>query len=545
MALPISDPASDANVTQPVGFSRWWPPAVYVLALLGGIAPLWSSVDLPLVDMPQHLHLISVLHRLDDANTLYPELYAARHALTPYLGYYYPVHLLGWVLPLETANRLFLSAYVVGMPLSLAFLLRCLHRQTWPSLLALPLAYGDSFGWGFINFVAALPLTFLTLGLFLRAVEAPSERVRVRFAIGMGLTLLCVLILHVQAFGYLAFALPWLLAMARGPRAGAGLGAWISDRRAALLGVSPPVGLFLLWLADRPSEAQEIEPGAPWKAWGATFSPENMRFEGLETKLVALPGRAMGLLRDGHDALLLWGVVGLIVLALLAGFFQPFRAPSTGMRGDPRRRLTAWGLPLIAFALYVLTPFDIHGLVYYLSPRFVHVAGPLFVVAAVPLLDPRGQRLGLLGAAVLAVLLGVVLGRGFRAFDREAAPIRALAPLAGPRPLVMGLIYDRGSEVMRLPVHLHAAATIARLNGGAPNFSFAQTPHSPLRYRGESPPSFPSEWRPQAFRFARHGVHYDAFLVRGGSPEQAFGAALGRRVEVVGQHDALWLLRRR
>jgi hypothetical protein len=121
---------------------------LYAVALLLGVAPLWVASALPMVDLPQHLHLISVLHRLDDPTTLYPDFFTARNALTPYLGYYYLVSGLSWLLPLEVANRLFLSAYVAGLSLSLAFLLSSLGRPTWPSLLALPFAYGDSFAWG-------------------------------------------------------------------------------------------------------------------------------------------------------------------------------------------------------------------------------------------------------------------------------------------------------------------------------------------------------------------------------------------------------------
>ena len=123
----------------------------WIFALICGVAPLWASQALPLVDLPQHLHLISVLHRLNDASTLFPEVFARRPELTPYLGYYYVVSALNWLMPLELANRLFLSLYVAGLPLSLAFLLKSLKRPTWPALLALPFAYGDSFAWGFIN----------------------------------------------------------------------------------------------------------------------------------------------------------------------------------------------------------------------------------------------------------------------------------------------------------------------------------------------------------------------------------------------------------
>src|SRR5688572_15873274 len=177
----------------------------WAVALVLGVAPLWVSHELPLVDLPQHLHLISVLHRLDDPTTLYPDLFARRPELTPYLGYYYVVSGLNWLLPLELANKVFLSAYVAGLPLALAFLLRSLKRPAWPAVLALPFAYGDSFAWGFINYISALPLTLLTCGLFVRAIsDAPRRK---QWAIGLALSLVAVLLFHVQAFAYLGVAL--------------------------------------------------------------------------------------------------------------------------------------------------------------------------------------------------------------------------------------------------------------------------------------------------------------------------------------------------
>ena len=73
----------------------------FALALLAVVAPLWCARQPPMVDLPQHLHLISVLHRLDDPTTLYPQVFAARAELTPSLGSYSLVSLLSWLVPLE------------------------------------------------------------------------------------------------------------------------------------------------------------------------------------------------------------------------------------------------------------------------------------------------------------------------------------------------------------------------------------------------------------------------------------------------------------
>jgi hypothetical protein len=110
--------------------------------------------------------------------------------------------------------------------------------------------------------------------------------------------------------------------------------------------------------------------------------------------------------------------------------------------------------------------------------------------------------------------------------------------------MVMGLVYDTGSRVVRHPVFLHSAATLARTAGGATNFSFALTPHSPLKYRGAPPPTFPSEWRPDQFSWDAHGSAYDVFLLRGVHPAQVFGRRLGTAVEVAAHAGNVWLVRR-
>ena len=99
---------------------------------------------------------------------------------------------------------------------------------------------------------------------------------------------------------------------------------------------------------------------------------------------------------------------------------------------------------------------------------------------------------------------------------------------------------------MTHPVFLHSAAVIAREQGGLANFSFATTPHSPLAYRGEPPPTFPSEWNPRPFSMERQGYAYDAFLVRGADPSRTgLGPYLGRDLEIVDRQGSFVLVRRR
>lgn len=546
----------------------------WIFALICGVAPLWATQALPLVDLPQHLHLISVLHRLDDASTLYPEIFARRPELTPYLGYYYAVSLLNWLMPLELANRVFLSAYVVGLPLSLAFLLRTFKRPAWPALLALPFAYGDSFAWGFINYCASLPLALLTCGFFVRAIEdAPRRRT---WALALGASLVAVLLFHVQAFAWLGVALPFLLLTTPAPE-----GKTWRARVPALVGVMPGVILFVLWIGLRVGQPQEIAPGQPWRSWGPMLSQENLGWKTFEQNVgefISVPRSPTGgvdltqtsfpilagITPDGSDQravrlvflvalgvmlLGLWRAVGAAVISSRAAKSRRLAAALRGLFTTPAEEgpIARWrivGLMGLAAVLYLALPFDIRGYMYYLNTRYAHLLAALLVCSVPALPELWGRRLVYLGAATALVLM-LPLRSAFQAFDQESKALTELARSAGPKPRVMGLIFATGSRAVTHPVYLHASAVVARERGGLTNFSFALTPHSPLMYRGPPPPTFPSEWRPNEMRWEEQGRHYDHFVLRGVRPEQLFGQRLQSELFVAAQEGDFFLVRKR
>lgn len=517
----------------------------WIAALICGVAPLWASRALPLVDLPQHLHLISVLHRLDDASTIYPEIFARRPELTPYLGYYYLVSLLNWLMPLELANRLFLSAYVAGLPLSLAFLLSSLKRPTWPALLALPFAFGDSFAWGFINYCAAIPLGLTTCGLFVRAIEdTPRRKV---WAGWLAVLLVLVLLFHVQIFAYLAFALPFLLLTTpavEGPKA------WRA-RVPAIVGVLPGVVLFVLWVGLRVGQPAEIAPGQPWHSWGPMLSAQNLGWKSFAenlSDLITIPPTGLtqasfpilaGMVPDGSDQR---AVRLVFLLALGATVFAVTRA-----RTNAEGRVARWrivGLTAIAFALFFALPFDIRGYMYYLNTRFAHLAAALLVVS-VPVLDQKWTRFTVWVAAASALVVMPPLWSAFSAFDTESRALTTLAESAAPKPRVMGLIFNAGSRAVTHPVYLHSSCVVARERGGLTNFSFALTPHSPLKYQGAPPPTFASEWSPNTMDWRTQGSHYDHFVVRGVDANRLFGPLLQSELYVAAQVGDFTLVRRR
>lgn len=512
---------------------------IYAVALCFGAAPLWAGQALPLVDLPQHLHLISVLHRLDDATTLFPEYFARRPQLTPYLGYYYTVSLLNWLFPLELANRIFLSAYVAGLPLSLAFLLKSFKRPAWPSLLALPFAYGDSFAWGFVNYCSALPLAFLTCGFFVRSI-AETGLQRRRWAVALAVALVAVLLFHVQVFVWLAFALPLLLVTTRAPNDLLGWKSRFEERRAALLGVVPGVVTFFAWIGMRFGAPPEIAPGQPWRSWGPMLSDENLSYKTFEQNKAEFIPTLSSMLRDGSDSFAVNAAFAIAGLAIVAALVT---GPQTKEGKIERWRLV--GLAAIAIALYLTLPFDIRGYMYYLNTRYAHLAAAL-IVCVVPPLKPKPARVGLFLAGALAIATAIPLWKAFAAFDREAAALEELSKHASERPKVMGLIFNTASGPITHPVWLHASTVVARERGGITNFTFALTPHSPVMYQdGKTPPTFASEWRPDTMDWASQGSAYDHFLIRGVPPERILGPQLSSGVlHVAAQAQDFFLVTR-
>jgi len=185
---------------------------IFGSCLVLSLLPLWAARHLPAVDLPQHLFLIHVLGNLAAPSLPYHDVYLARPGLT-YLTFYYSVRGMAALVGVEAAMKVWLTLVLAGIPLSLLVLLRALGRSRWLALLACPLIYTDNFYWGLVSFVSSLPLTFLTLAFFVRALEVPLvEKRRSWLALGLcAASLLALQLTHAAGMIFPAIALPALL----------------------------------------------------------------------------------------------------------------------------------------------------------------------------------------------------------------------------------------------------------------------------------------------------------------------------------------------
>ena len=201
-------------------------------------------------------------------------------------------------------------------------------------------------------------------------------------------------------------------------------------------------------------------------------------------------------------------------------------------------------LAALGLLLYFALPFDIRGYMYYLNTRYAHLAAALLVICVPVVSVTWAKRLVWVGV-VVGFITALPLARAFQAFDQDEKQLETVAAAAGPKARVMGLVYNTGAQASTHPVFLHASTVVARFAGGLTNFSFALTPHSPLMYRNEPPPTFASEWRPDQMQWETQGRFYDHFIIRGAHPRQVFGARLDSELTIAAQAGDWFLVRKK
>ena len=89
----------------------------FALLWVCSLIPLWVPRFLPLLDLPNHLDAIAIWHRYYDPVVALLEVSTICNLLpVPYWGYFFPVHLMSYLMPIEIANKVYLSVYALALP---------------------------------------------------------------------------------------------------------------------------------------------------------------------------------------------------------------------------------------------------------------------------------------------------------------------------------------------------------------------------------------------------------------------------------------------
>jgi hypothetical protein len=134
------------------------------------LAPIWTLSYFPSQDGPAHLAIANILREYGGpgGQVLREYFVLEPGAITNWFVYFLLAHVLRF-LPLVLAEKVFLSAYVILLPLSVRYAVRAVEpRNAFLALLALPFTYNYLLGMGFYNFCCSLVAFFFALGYWLR-----------------------------------------------------------------------------------------------------------------------------------------------------------------------------------------------------------------------------------------------------------------------------------------------------------------------------------------------------------------------------------------
>lgn len=454
--------------------------AVAVAAAAMMAAPLWIGRFLPLLDLPQHLAITTVLlHHAEPAWQLAQYYEPQRGELTPYWAHYLALEGLGRMMPVGTAARLFLTLYVVALPWASMALARALGRPPEVGLLVIPLGLNGNLYYGFIAFCWSVVVLLWAMALLARQLDAP-RRMR---AAGLAALSAGLFFMHVQSFAFLLLA-GGVLALTGGePPWRRALRAW------PLLPAS--LAIFLPWLYLSTTTRPGVDRYFP------SLDDPRAKYEAPLERLGELPGNVAGSFQDGSDTWLLAAWAALVVVAALRA------------RGGEDHTVRA-GAALTAAAVvcYFLLPVSIQGQ-WNIAQRFAWMAALLLPLAIRQ--PPRW-----IPAAVVVLSFATAANAGWHhvRFDREVGPFdRALSAIT-PGARVLGLVFDSRGEVLERWPYLHFEQYAVVRGGGVAAHSFTANAPLPVRLRPDARVEVPGVWHPRDFRYDEHGPFFDHFLVR-------------------------------
>jgi hypothetical protein len=484
------------------------------------LAPIWEPRFLPLLDLPNHLDAIAIWHRFNDPSWGYQRFYRLNLLPLPYWGYFFPVHMLSYLMPIEVANKVYLSAYALALPLGAMLLARRTGRSPWLALLVFPLVFNFNFSLGFITFCGGMTLMLYAFVVLDRFLEAPSR------GRALALFLLTTSLYTTHVLPWLFFgvaALPWLFFYGLRPRR--------MLAAAALMLPSVALGAFAFNASRDGSTHVQAGP----LAFHAKFEQPMASIEqAIHRVLATWPGTKP-----------LYLMLGFAFVWLLLMATPRADRPSEQTRGFPYRiefLCALAALAVLALPAHLLKPVDL----WMIGGRFVSVAA-LFLV-----LLPRGPIVGRGSGArslllIVAVGLNVVyvndLARQWRRFDHKVASVRRLMELVprGSSTLTLTLndLSDSSVDPQAVPfVQFHAYPQF--FAGGFD--PWALNTGFPMVARPEAKLPSPRWKQPRQFRFEQHGIYYDYILTHSESfDHQLFGPDDAGRAPLLKQ-DGDWRL---
>lgn len=442
----------------------------------------------PMIDYPQHVAMGSLLHDVWAGVPYATSLYKTS-PFTYNAGIETSIGLLSFLMTPELAGRIVLAVHVLVFAFAAIALCDYAKRPRWYALLAVPFVYNHITGWGFSNFVIALPVALLAAVSWLRVLDGDRARWRLAAVLLLSMMVAYTHVLVMLCLCVIVAVASMEVLLSRGGGTVLGRVRRLLVPAAVLL---PPVGYSLgAWFWARATSTTVWE-----HAWAEGQD------DPLWTKLRHLTFNTTGNFADGSDQYLVAAVFVLGVV-LWAG--------ESGAVADGRMRRLAW----VFFGLYAVVP-KVFIATFHIYQRFLPLAA-LFAIAAIPVVRARWSwHVSVVAAGVALLTGGNVLYR-FSTLP-EVGDGLAIIDDAPSGMSMVGVTYDVGVSTLNREIWVHLPAHYQIRKKGVLAYSFLRNESVPVHYQpGKEPPRPPGgfEWNGQLYDFrAEYARAYDLVLVR-------------------------------
>ena len=436
---------------------------------------------LPMVDLPQHEAIVSIMLNLRERMFGFDAYYAWAPERTLYLVPYGLAAGLAQTMPLHRAINVVAFLATIAYPIGIVSYLRAMKRPAYLGLIALPVVYNQSFFWGFINFNLSVGLAFFTISLLIGVWSKPKA---------VFVALLSCLVALTHVYGLAVLGSYWCLWLLTGERC---------EARRRVPALAPAALLLTTWFA------------LVVRARGFT----EFDWNGISGRWSRLLESVVGGWR-GHSE-----QMGLLLsaLAILAFFRHSVPLSFKRWRQLSVHQRVVWVFIATNLLFYFLMP-ELPLAATKSSFRHAQLA-----IMAVPLTlgsdPPDGisswARLCLCGIGLWTMFFSWT---HFSRFDAEARSFDAILDAIPPRSRIAQLTYDRRGKVASVPAYMHFAAYAQAQHGGLLAVSFpARFWNMPIALNANfDPPEIPQdlEWNPQFFGMAHLDRYFDTVVLRAG-----------------------------
>ncbi|HWM92487.1 MAG TPA: hypothetical protein VN493_17105 [Thermoanaerobaculia bacterium] len=424
------------------------------------LIPIWTLSYFPSQDGPAHLAIANTLREYGgpDGQVLRDYFVREPGSVTNWFVYFLLAYGLGF-LPVALAEKVFLSAYVILLPLSVRYAVGAVEpRNTFLALLAVPFTFNYLLGMGFYNFCFSLVAFFFALGYWLRYGLKHRERFGWLQGTVFALLALWVYVCHIVSAGMLVAAVVTLSAWEA--RAG--------GRSVLLRRLGPLLPTLALMLSFASREASRT-----------TSAP-------VGTKLLQLLTLESLASFDSRTRFFGWAIA--ILFCALAAWALPRRSP----RGD---RWLAVVAVFFALALAVPSNVGVGGFIHQRLSLFPFLALILWL-ATFDLPAPLRRGIPILAVGLALGLLGLLWTR-WREIDVYLAEYLSAEERIPRGSTLLHLSYahcgrapDGAPLAFRVQPFLHAGSRVATEKSVADLRLYAANyeGYFPLHYRPERNP---------------------------------------------------------